>query len=153
MTEKPNSIEIFKNACLAWAYGMQFTLSNFPETKRTLLSKSGDIWLKFQNEESEIEIQKGSPIEVAKKYVEDCTEAGYNRPEDFKIYGNDEKIEVEIYDCFYSPICNLLKKKDVPITCPRTNILEGVIHRGSEKKYISIVKVGEKCCKGTLFRW
>lgn len=134
---KIDPVKLFKNAALAWMFGV----GN--------LSRAADFWLGFQKKESGIEIVRGSPFEVASKYLQDCKQAGYNDTKD-SITGDNARIHVEHHSCFYRSICLDMAKRDLPMTCSRIALLVNVIQRGSEKQCIYSVSVNPNFCTGIL---
>lgn len=141
--------EIFKKAALAWMYGVGYGIRSFPGTQWDLLSSAGDFWLAFQKSAANIEIARGKPFEVAKKYLEDCKLAGFNDQSD-SIAGGDEEIRVSIYSCFYRPICLHLLENALPVICPKLGLFEKVILKGSDEVYTYSVKTGQQVCSGAL---
>ncbi|MEM2925301.1 MAG: hypothetical protein QXJ68_06390 [Methanocellales archaeon] len=152
MVEKRSKIDpvkLFKGVALAWMFGVGMGIGDLRSTHAHLLSRAADFWLGFQKKESGIEIIRGSPFEVASKYIEDCKLAGYNDSKDL-VSGDDNHIIVEHYSCFYRVICLDMAKKNLPMTCPRIGLLVNVIRKGSEKEYIYSVKVQSNSCRGIL---
>ncbi len=141
--------EVFRKAALAWMYGVGYGIRSYPGTQWDLLSSAGDFWLAFQKSAAGIEISRGKPFEVAKRYLEDCRLAGFNA-EDDGIDGSDEEIKISIHSCFYRPICLHLIEKDMPAICPRLGLFENVILKGSEEVYTYTMKVGKEVCSGVL---
>ncbi len=150
MPKKADVIDLFKRTSLAWAYGVGKTMAAYPKVNREILLASGEYWRAYLKRKSDIDISKGKPFDVTKKYFEDCLNEGYMHEED-KISGNDDEIKITHHSCFYRPLCLDLESRGIPVMCVRLGLLESVIQTGSDLEYEKIIlKLDEDHCEGIL---